>query len=37
MADTITRYKVFIASPVGLEDERKVFRDTIRDYNLAFA
>ncbi|WP_369228798.1 DUF4062 domain-containing protein [Candidatus Entotheonella palauensis] len=27
------RYKVFIASPSGLEDERKAFRDTIYDYN----
>ena len=33
MADIITRYKVFIASPGGLEDERHEFRDTIRDYN----
>ena len=33
MAETITRYKVFIASPGGLKDERKVFRETILDYN----
>jgi len=33
MAETITRYKVFMASPSGLEDERKAFRDTIYDYN----
>lgn len=33
MADRITRYKVFIASPGGLDEERQAFRDTIRDYN----
>ena len=33
MADSITRYKVFIASPGGLREEREAFRDTIRDYN----
>ncbi len=33
MAETITRYKVFIASPSGLEAERQAFRETIRDYN----
>ena len=33
MADIITRYKVFIASPGGLQKEREAFRDTIRDYN----
>ncbi len=33
MADSITRYKVFIASPGGLQDERQAFRDTIREYN----
>lgn len=30
----ITRYKVFIASPGGLEEERKAFQETIREYNL---
>ena len=33
MADRITRYKVFIASPGGLQQEREAFRDTIRAYN----
>ena len=33
MADSITRYKVFIASPGGLREEREAFRDTIREYN----
>lgn len=33
MAETITRYKVFIASPGGLEGERNAFREIIRDYN----
>ena len=33
MADRITRYKVFIASPGGLQDEREAFRKTILDYN----
>ena len=33
MADSITRYKVFIASPGGLQKERQAFRDTIREYN----
>ena len=33
MADSITRYKVFIASPGGLREERQAFRDTIREYN----
>ena len=33
MADRITRYKVFIASPGGLQKEREAFRDTIREYN----
>ena len=33
MAETITRYRVFIASPGGLEDVRKAFRETINAYN----
>ncbi|MEM8681947.1 MAG: DUF4062 domain-containing protein [Pseudomonadota bacterium] len=33
MPEVLTQYRVFIASPSGLEGERKTFRDTIRDYN----
>jgi len=33
MANKLTAYKVFIASPSGLEDERRVFAREIEDYN----
>ena len=28
-------YRVFIASPGGLEEERRGFRDTLAEYNAA--
>jgi hypothetical protein len=31
--ELLTQYRVFIASPGGLEAERKAFRDAIREYN----
>ncbi|MCK4563670.1 MAG: tetratricopeptide repeat protein [Verrucomicrobia bacterium] len=31
--DTLTRLRVFIASPGGLENERTAFRDVINEYN----
>jgi tetratricopeptide (TPR) repeat protein len=33
MPSKLTSYKIFVASPGGLEDERKVFRDVINSYN----
>ncbi|MHC4474758.1 MAG: tetratricopeptide repeat protein [Planctomycetota bacterium] len=33
MADDVRRYRVFVASPSGLEKEREAFRDTLRDHN----
>ena len=33
MSTQLTSYRVFIASPGGLEDERQVFRDTLNEYN----
>jgi len=33
MAEDIKQYRVFIASPGGLDKEREGFRDTLRDYN----
>ena len=33
MPELLTQYRVFIASPGGLEDERKAFRNAIREYN----
>jgi tetratricopeptide (TPR) repeat protein len=33
LSQEITGYKVFIASPGGLDDERLAFRDVIREYN----
>jgi Tfp pilus assembly protein PilF len=33
MASTITAYRVFIASPGGLDDEREHFRAVIQNYN----
>jgi tetratricopeptide (TPR) repeat protein len=33
MASPITAYRIFIASPGGLADERRAFRDTIDSYN----
>lgn len=33
MPELLTQYKVFIASPSGLEEERKAFRDALREYN----
>jgi tetratricopeptide (TPR) repeat protein len=35
MATKISRLRVFIASPGGLADERKAFREEIQDYNEA--
>jgi hypothetical protein len=29
----VTAYRIFIASPSGLDDERRRFRDTINEYN----
>src|ERR1039457_4125380 len=37
MPSKLTCYGVFIASPSGLEEERKAFRDEIQDYNDADA
>ena len=37
MASQLTSYKIFVASPGGLEDERQVFRDVISAYNEAEA
>lgn len=33
MPSNLTCYRVFIASPSGMEDERKAFRDAIQEYN----
>ena len=33
MAEDIKQYRVFIATPGGLDEEREGFRDTLRDYN----
>src|SRR5712692_3330443 len=33
MPTTVTSYRVFIASPSGLDDERRCFRDTLDAYN----
>jgi len=33
MSQDIKAYRVFIASPGGLQDERKAFREAINDYN----
>jgi len=33
MATDLTTYRVFIASPSGLEDERKSFRESIEEFN----
>ena len=33
MAEDIKQYRVFIATPGGLDKEREGFRDTLRDYN----
>lgn len=33
MSDELERYRIFIASPRGLDDEREVFREVIDDYN----
>ena len=33
MPDDLKRYRVFIASPGGLPEERKAFRDVIQHYN----
>lgn len=37
MANTLTAFRVFIASPSGLERERRAFRATLREYNEAEA
>jgi tetratricopeptide (TPR) repeat protein len=37
MASQLTSYKIFVASPGGLEDERQTFRDVISAYNEAEA
>jgi len=37
MPTNLTSFKVFIASPGGLTDERRAFRDEIQDYNNAEA
>ena len=33
MPEDIKTYRVFIASPGGLENERNIFRKAINDYN----
>ena len=33
MSKDVKQYRVFIASPAGLDKEREGFRDTLRDYN----
>jgi len=33
MSNQITNYRIFIASPGGLDDERKAFKDTIANYS----
>ena len=33
MPENITRYRVFIASPGGLKEEREAFREALQDYN----
>jgi hypothetical protein len=33
MAQSLTAYRVFIASPSGLAPERQAFRDAIQAYN----
>lgn len=33
MPKTLLNYRIFIASPSGLEEERNLFRDVIQDYN----
>jgi hypothetical protein len=33
MAKTVTEFRVFIATPSGLEIERQTFRRTLLDYN----
>lgn len=33
MARKVTEYRIFIATPGGLDEERKAFRDTVREYN----
>ena len=37
MARTITQYRIFIGSPGGLADERKLFRDTVAKFNTSHA
>jgi tetratricopeptide (TPR) repeat protein len=37
MPTTTTAYRVFIASPGGLQEERKIFREAIEGYNQAEA
>jgi hypothetical protein len=37
MSRSITQYRVFIATPGGLDDERKVFRKTLEDYTASDA
>jgi tetratricopeptide (TPR) repeat protein len=37
MSSTITAYRVFVASPSGLESERELFRTAINEYNEADA
>ena len=35
MPEKITAFRVFVASPGGLQEERKAFRDTLQKYNEA--
>lgn len=37
MASQLTQLRVFLATPGGLDAERKLFRDTLRDFNEDFA
>ena len=33
MPSKITRYRIFIATPSGLDDVRKAFREVLHEYN----
>ncbi|MGI8568705.1 MAG: DUF4062 domain-containing protein [Methylocella sp.] len=37
MSRSITQYRVFIATPGGLDDERKAFRKALEDYTASDA
>ena len=33
MPRSVTEYRVFLATPSGLDQERRAFRETVQDYN----